>query len=66
MASSLDDDEILNDDYYSLLNVRREVQFDFLTPTGICASDDRSWSALFLQLLFHGYLQNHMGRSLGS
>lgn len=26
MASALDDDEILNDDYYSLLNVRREVQ----------------------------------------
>ncbi|TNN57061.1 DnaJ subfamily C member 11 [Liparis tanakae] len=25
MASSLDDDEILNDDYYSLLNVRREA-----------------------------------------
>lgn len=56
MASSLDDDEILNDDYYSLLNVRREVQFAFLTPTGICASEDRSWSALCLQLLFNGYL----------
>lgn len=26
MACSLDEDEICNDDYYSLLNVRREVQ----------------------------------------
>ncbi|KAK1897827.1 DnaJ like subfamily C member 11 [Dissostichus eleginoides] len=30
MASSLDDDEILNDDYYSLLNVRREATQDEL------------------------------------
>lgn len=26
MASPLDDDELASDDYYSLLNVRREVQ----------------------------------------
>ncbi|XP_020491285.1 dnaJ homolog subfamily C member 11a [Labrus bergylta] len=30
MASALDDDEILNDDYYSLLNVRREATQDEL------------------------------------
>lgn len=42
MASSLDDDEILNDDYYSLLNVRREVHFPSLTSIGICASEARS------------------------
>lgn len=55
MASSLDDDEILNDDYYSLLNVRREVQFAFLSPTSMCAGEDRSWPVLIPQLLFHGY-----------
>lgn len=27
MASALDDEEIDNDDYYSLLNVRREVHY---------------------------------------
>ena len=27
MASALEDDEIDNDDYYSLLNVRREVEY---------------------------------------
>lgn len=32
MASALDDDDIGSDDYYSLLNVRREVQY----TVGIC------------------------------
>lgn len=30
MAPALDDDEICNDDYYSLLNVRREVEYTAL------------------------------------
>lgn len=42
MASPLDDDEIRNDDYYSLLNVRREVYYSVVVWLDVCAGECRS------------------------
>lgn len=47
MASALDDDEICSDDYYSLLNVRREVQYTAVTWVAVCASVFSSYSVSF-------------------
>lgn len=62
MASALDDDEILNDDYYSLLNVRREVKYAVAIAVDVCAGPRRSHSTNFLRLIFNGYLFKHMLR----
>lgn len=62
MASALDDDEILNDDYYSLLNVRREVKYAVAIAVDVCAGPRRSHSTTFLRLIFNGYLFKHMLR----
>lgn len=42
MASPLDDDEIRNDDYYSLLNVRREVKYTVVVWLDVCVGECRS------------------------
>ena len=60
MASALDDDEILNDDYYSLLNVRREVQYAVVVSVGVCAGAGGSQSINSPRLVFNGYAYNHM------
>lgn len=62
MASALEDDEILNDDYYSLLNVRREVKCAVAIAVGVCAAARRGHSTDFLRLIFNGYLFKHMLR----
>lgn len=58
MASALDDDEIGSDDYYSLLNVRREVHYIVVIWVDVCASLFSSYSASFFGLIFNGYSHN--------
>lgn len=52
MASALDDDEIGSDDYYSLLNVRREVRYTAVTRIDTCASVISSYCVSFFKLVF--------------
>lgn len=58
MASALDDDEIGSDDYYSLLNVRREVKYTAVTWIDVCASVRSSCCVSFFWLVLHGYALN--------
>lgn len=60
MASALDDDEIHNDDYYSLLNVRREVLNAAVVRAGVCAGSRGGFSVQFLGLIFKRHPDNHM------
>lgn len=51
MAAALDEDEIDNDDYYSLLNVRREVTDVFAVfPLAWCFLDQLYCINISLQL----------------
>ncbi len=59
MASALDDDEILNDDYYSLLNVRREVQHAVAVWMGVCAGQCSSRPVNSRPLILNGDSYNH-------
>ena len=54
MASALDEDEICNDDYYSLLNVRREVKYVVVLWIDMFADVSVSRSVNFLRLIVSG------------
>lgn len=60
MASALDDDEICNDDYYSLLNVRREVRDTLVTQMIFCTDAYVRYSLVALKLIANSCSLNEM------